>query len=98
MGIIIFIILFALFIYGIILINKKDLSIIPSIVAMFLMMFQLFSILGNPSLSYEGLSVDEFSSETAFYIAFALYYIGYFIWSIIALLLVYIPIIFSKSK
>jgi len=98
MGIFIFLILLGLFIYGVMVSNRKKLSSIPSTIALFLMLFQLLSVLGNINLSYYGLSIDEFTSNIAFYIAFIFYYIGYFIWSIIALLLVYIPIMFNRNK
>lgn len=98
MGIFIFLILLGLFIYGVIISNRKNLSSVPPTIALFLMLFQLLSILGDIDLTYYGLGIDEFNSNTAFYIAFIFYYIGYFIWSIIALLLVYIPIIFNKNK
>ena len=98
MGIIIFLIILALFVYGVILSNRKKISAIPSTIALFLLLFQFLNILGNIDLSYYGLSINEFTSDIAFYIAFILYYIGYFIWSIVALLLVYIPIIISNKN
>ena len=98
MGIFIFLILLGIFIYGVIVSNRKKLSSVPSTIALFLMIFQLLSVLGDINLTYCGLPAEEFSSNIAFYLAFIFYYIGYFIWSIIALLLVYIPIILNKNK
>lgn len=98
MGIFIFLILLGLFIYGVVISNRENLSSVPPAIALFLMLFQLLSVLGDIDLTYYGLGIDEFNSNIAFYIAFIFYYIGYFIWSIIALLLVYIPIIFNKNK
>ncbi len=98
MGIIILIIIYTLFIYGIRIVNKKNISVKFVSIAIFFLIIQLFSVLDDPNIHYEGLDISKFFHRFYFYIAFVFYYIGYFIWSVIALLIIYIPIINNRKN
>ena len=99
MGLIIYLIVVLLCIYGTHLGHKKDISYnyIDTIVII-LLVVQLLSILGDINIPYSGYPLEFFSSEFAYYIAVSFFYIGYFFLSIVALLLIYIPIFIHSNK
>lgn len=98
MGIFIYIIFLILFIYGAYLSNKKDISSVFYIIGMVLMALQLLSFLGGVNVPYTGYTKEYFSSTFMYYIAFIAFYCGVFMWAIIALLLVYIPLLINHIK
>ena len=96
MGLLIYFLFVILFIYGYYLSYKNKVSNVFVGIAFVLMIFEFIAVLGESS--YTGYPIEHFSVKGMYYIGVLFYYIGYFIWSIIALLLVYIPILVNKKK
>ena len=62
------------------------------------MLLQFLSVLDNINIPYTGYPKESYNFEFMYYIGIVFFYIGYFIWSLIALALVYIPIFIKNKK
>ena len=98
MGLLIYFVFLGIFAYGFKLADKNKVSNVFVGIAFVLMIFEFMAVLGDINIQYKGYPIEHFSTKVMYYIAVLFYYIGYLIWSIIALLLVYIPILVNKKK
>ena len=97
MGIFIYICFVLLYGYGVYLTNKKNYSETCSVLGLLFMIFQLLIVLPNMDVPYQGYPLEEYSNVFLYYVGVLFYYIGYFLWSIIAIILVY-TYLFIKIK
>lgn len=106
MGTIFFIVLLIIYVIEIAYIIKNDIeqtfkrvSATLFTISLILIFLQLGATLPNLPLYYEGIDEEVFSYDIVFYIGMFGYYCGYFIITIIAIILTYIPIFeFKKEK
>lgn len=92
MGYIVLIIILICCISGIIEIIRKKYPKAILFLIIPLLIIQTGAVLGTGgSITYNGTPESEFTSETMYYIGIAVYYISYFIWGILAtiILLIY---------
>ena len=92
MGYLVLIIILICCISGIVEIVRKKYPKAILFLIIPLLIIQTGAVLGaGGNITYNGLSESEFSSEAMYHIGIAVYYIGYYIWGILAtvILLIY---------
>lgn len=63
-----------------------------------LMIIQLLCVWGSISNTGDSIPIDYYSDDFTYYAGIIAFYVGFFIWGIIALFLIYIPIFINYKK